>query len=133
MRNYHHGDKWLPGVIEQKTGPVSYRVKLTNGKHRRRHQDQVRKRSVEVSQDFSREPDIPDIVMPSPEPAVPSPSNTESSNASSASESTTTESTNSEPASNDPVPDAAEVNPTPKKSYPKHTHAPVVRYEPTWT
>lgn len=24
VRNYHHGDKWLPGVIQQKTGPVSY-------------------------------------------------------------------------------------------------------------
>ena len=67
VRNYHHGDKWLPGVIEQKTGPVSYRVKLTNGKTRRCHQDQVRKRSVEVSQDSSREPDIPDIVIPSPD------------------------------------------------------------------
>ena len=25
VRNYHQGDQWLPGVIEQKTGPVSYR------------------------------------------------------------------------------------------------------------
>ena len=24
VRNYHHGDKWLSGVIQQKTGPVSY-------------------------------------------------------------------------------------------------------------
>ena len=133
MRNYHHVDKWLPGVIKQKSGPVSYRVKLANGKTRRCHQDQVRKRSVEVSQDSSREPDIPDIVIPSPETTVPSPSNTEFSNASPASESTTTESTNSEPASNDPVPDAAEVNPTPEKSYSKRNRAPVVRYEPTWT
>ena len=24
VRNYHQGDRWLPGVIEQKTGPVSF-------------------------------------------------------------------------------------------------------------
>ena len=27
VRNYHQGDQWLPGVIGQKTGPVSYRYK----------------------------------------------------------------------------------------------------------
>ena len=93
------------------------------------------KPSVEVSQDSSREPDIPDIVIPSPETTVPSPSNTESSNASPVSESTDTESTNSEPASNDPVPDAAKVNPipSPEKSYLIRTRAPVVRYESTLT
>ena len=43
--------------------------------------------------------------------------------------------TNSEPASPDPLatnPDAARVNPTPEKSYPKHNRVPVERFEPTW-
>ena len=22
VRNYHHGDKWLPGIVQKKTGPV---------------------------------------------------------------------------------------------------------------
>ena len=44
VRNYHQGNRWLPGVIEQRTGPVSFRVKLTDGRTRRCHQDQVRKR-----------------------------------------------------------------------------------------
>ena len=56
-------------VTQQKTGPISYRVKLTNGKTRR-HQDQVRKHSVEVSQNSPREPDIPDTVIPSPDTTI---------------------------------------------------------------
>ena len=62
--------------------------------------------------------------------------NTESSTASPASETTPTESTKLEPVSPDSVstnPDAARVNPTPEKSYPKHNHVPVERFEPTWT
>ena len=124
----------MPGVIQQKTSPVSYRVKLTNGKTRRRHLDQVCKRTIEVPQDSYCEPDIPDIVIPSSEIALPSPTNTESSNPSPTSDSTTTESsTNSEPASPDPIStntDAAVVNPTFEKSYPKCNRAPVVRFEP---
>ena len=111
------------------------------GKTRRCHQDQVRKCTIKVPQDSYREPDIPDIVIPSSETSVPSPTHTESSNSSSTSDSTTSESsTNSEPASSDPVStntDAAIVNPTPtptpEKLYPKGNCAPVVRFEPTWT
>ena len=135
VRNYHHGDKWLPGTVEQKTGPVSYRVRLANGKTRRCHQDQVRKRSVEVPQDSHREPDIPDIVIPPSLPETTS-ANTESSTASPASETMPTENTNSEPASPDPIPtnpDAVRVNPTREKSYPKRNRVPVERFEPTWT
>jgi hypothetical protein len=90
---------------------------------------------VEVPQDSHREPDIPDVVIPPPLPET-TPTNAESSNASPASETTTTESTSLEPASTDPVStnaDVARVNPTPEKSYPKHNHVPVVRYEPSWT
>ena len=52
VRNYHRGSRWLPGRIERQMGPISFRVKLTNGQSRRCHQDQIRKRSVCV--------DIPD-------------------------------------------------------------------------
>ncbi len=48
MRNYHQGDKWLPGTIEKQTGPVSFAVVLSDGRHRRCHQDQVRKRLLET-------------------------------------------------------------------------------------
>ena len=50
VRNYHQGARWLPGTIEQKTGPVSFLVKLQDGRIRRCHQDQLRCRSVSVPQ-----------------------------------------------------------------------------------
>ena len=93
----------MPGTVEQKTGPVSYRVKLANGKTRCCHQDQVRKYSVEVPQDSHCEPDIPDIVIPQSSPETTF-ANTESSTASPASEIMPTENTNLEPASPDPIP-----------------------------
>ena len=34
VRNYGSGGKWLPGVIERQTGPVSFLVKLTDGRER---------------------------------------------------------------------------------------------------
>ena len=122
VRNYHRGNKWIPGVIQQKTGPVSYRVKLANGTIRRCHQDQVRKRSVEVlpPQDSSQEPELPDFE----ETSMP----TESSN-----RETTESSTNGVP----PLPaskaDEPVVSPSPVKSYPRRNRAPVVRFEPNWT
>ncbi len=38
VRNYHAGAKWLPGIIVEKAGPVSYKVELTNGQEQRCHQ-----------------------------------------------------------------------------------------------
>ena len=39
VRNYGPGGKWLPGVIERQTGPVSFVVKLTDGRERHCHLD----------------------------------------------------------------------------------------------
>ena len=44
------GNPWLPGEIIEITGPVSYRVQLSDGTARRTHQDYLRKRSCEVDQ-----------------------------------------------------------------------------------
>ena len=43
-----HPWSWLPGVIEQRTGPASFKVRLQGGRIRHCHQDQVRNHSVEV-------------------------------------------------------------------------------------
>ena len=56
VRDYQTGEHWLPGVICTKIGPVSFIVKLTDGRERRCHQDQIRKRTV--SMDTSQEPEI---------------------------------------------------------------------------
>ena len=37
IRNYLGGEKWIPGIISEITGPVSYQVTLANGKILKRH------------------------------------------------------------------------------------------------
>ena len=51
VKNFQSGDKWLPGVISKRTGPVSFVVQLSDGRERRCHQDQLQKRTVEVTVD----------------------------------------------------------------------------------
>lgn len=40
-RNYEWGPKWIPGLIQEMTGPVSYTVRLRNGNVVRCHIDQL--------------------------------------------------------------------------------------------
>ena len=48
MRNYSfQGKKWIAGIVEQKTGPLSYVVKSGRNIHRR-HIDQMRSKSTET-------------------------------------------------------------------------------------
>ena len=56
-KNYASGEKWLPGTIVSRKGPVSFEVKLSNGQKCRRHQDQLRKRVVEEQEDTSETED----------------------------------------------------------------------------
>ncbi|XP_023192425.1 uncharacterized protein K02A2.6-like [Xiphophorus maculatus] len=46
VRNYSHGPKWVPAIILEGTGPVSYTVKMGDGRVMRRHVDQIKKRHV---------------------------------------------------------------------------------------
>ncbi|XP_042146269.1 uncharacterized protein K02A2.6-like [Ixodes scapularis] len=43
IRNYLAGPKWLPGIITEITGPVSYKVRTIDGRFWRRHVDQIRR------------------------------------------------------------------------------------------
>lgn len=43
-RNYSHGPRWIPAVVVDNTGPVSYTVQTGDGRVIRRHVDQMRKR-----------------------------------------------------------------------------------------
>ena len=47
VRNSGAGCRWLPGQIVEKTGPVSFRVLLEDGRGKRCHQDQLRARVVD--------------------------------------------------------------------------------------
>ena len=46
-RNFYPGEAWLPGCIIKVTCPVSFLVKLTDGRVIRRHLDHVRKQPSE--------------------------------------------------------------------------------------
>ena len=54
-RNFGTGRRWLPGDIIERAGPVSFRVRLEDGRFRHCHQDQLRHREVEEDT-----PDTPD-------------------------------------------------------------------------
>ena len=45
VKNFSGNRRWLPGEIMKKTGPVSFHVRLEDGRVRR-HQDQIRIRSI---------------------------------------------------------------------------------------
>ena len=43
VRDFRHHNKWIPGVVLRKLGPVTYCVKVTNGKILKRHIDHLSK------------------------------------------------------------------------------------------
>ena len=54
-KNFGQGPKWMPGVIAESTGPVSFLVRLGSGQVIRRHQDHLRKRHNDLDDDSSKE------------------------------------------------------------------------------
>lgn len=67
---------WVPGVVVQVRGLVSYTIELGNGKQKRRHVDYLRPRVETVEE---QKPDWADAVPSGPiEPAAPQPSIDES-------------------------------------------------------
>ena len=59
VKNFQAGDKWLPEIISKRTGPVSFEVQLSNGCIRQCHQDQLQRRTVDVTMEESIEMEIP--------------------------------------------------------------------------
>ena len=45
VRNFPSGNGWLPGVIEERSGPLSYQIRLQDGRLVRRHIDHIIYRS----------------------------------------------------------------------------------------
>ena len=43
-KNYRHGPKWLPGVIVEQLGTLTFLVQIDNGMFWKRHVDQLRHR-----------------------------------------------------------------------------------------
>ena len=115
VRNYLQGEKWLPGTIAKKTGPVSYSVRLSDGRDRRCHQDQVRKRFAEVPLP-EKEVEV-DIPIPPPDPVTnPRPTETRTPPETPPENSERTEQS-----------DKSTV-----KTYPRRERKPVERFDPKW-
>ena len=127
VQNYHHGARWLPGVIEQRTGPVSCKVRLEDGRIRRCHQDQVRNRFVEIPLESPTESDTTTPAMVSSEPSTAS---AESPTITSGAASETDKSSNTPPETTDAGTSNAPTETA--RTYPKRTRNPVARFEPTW-
>ena len=50
--------KWLPGVIKEKSGPVSYSVQLEDGRTWHRHADHIRQRYATMGPSGQVEPSV---------------------------------------------------------------------------
>ena len=61
VRNFSAGCKWLPGVIVECKGPLSFLVILNDGQTVRRHIDHIRTRTVDPPAELSIEDELPDI------------------------------------------------------------------------
>ena len=53
---------WLPGVIDRKQGPVSYRVVLDDDRVVRRHTDHIRTRKCDVDQAANENNEIVEVI-----------------------------------------------------------------------
>lgn len=117
----------LPGVVQDKTGPVSLRVKMHDSRLRRCLFDQVRSRSIEepsVSEVPNSLTDVLPNVLPDPPVEIAQPSKETCS----PQEVTSVE---------ENLPQASESSNVSKSStavkvYPSRTHKLVDQFEPTW-
>ena len=117
VKNYGRGQRWLPGKIIKVTGPVSFLVKLANGRYQGCHQDQLRHSAVVVDPTVETpEPNSADVLIPF------------SSSESNQSEECTNESVIEPTSSGARVSETAGVT----QRYPKRAHVPPNRLEPNW-
>ena len=74
VKNHQGTPTWLEGIVTKVTGPLSYKIKLSNGSIIRRHVDHIRIRHSPPQQDLSADISIDDSFMfPQQQPASTSP------------------------------------------------------------
>ena len=62
VRNFPSGNGWLPGIIEERSGPLSFQIKLQDGRIVRRHIDHIICRSSsELVKTYDTWMDLPQI------------------------------------------------------------------------
>ena len=70
VNNFSSVPCWLPGVVVNKSGPVSFIVKLLDDRTVRRHQDHVRARRAQHFPEREVSPDISERLIVGVEPAI---------------------------------------------------------------
>ena len=68
-RNFStHGHPWIPGVVQETTGPVSFRIQLGDDSIVRRHIDQIRVRScpAPLTPEDPDDDTLPNPILPEP-------------------------------------------------------------------
>ena len=64
VKNYRSGPKWLPGVIVEQLGTLTFLVQLDNGMFWKRHVDQLRGRDQSSSIiQIQKQPTLLQILM----------------------------------------------------------------------
>lgn len=74
-QNFGTGQKWIHAVVQEVTGPVSFLVKLQDGRLIRRHQDHLRRRVLDDEAEKAVLDDIPEILIDSGTSAPSPPEN----------------------------------------------------------
>ena len=108
---------------------------MTDGRHRRCHQDQIRFRSVDIQERVTLEPEVyvPPVVIANPTTAATSNPMVVEDSPSPAAAADSTQNTNAGDPVSTPASDRSEQsNDSIKKSYPKRKRDPVILFEPSW-
>jgi hypothetical protein len=66
VKNFARGSKWLPGVVVQVTGPLSYMVKLQDGRVIKRHVDHILSGIPGAERFPQHEGDLGELIKPAP-------------------------------------------------------------------
>ena len=137
--NFRPGQCWLPGSVIKSSGPVSFKVKLSNGQIVRRHQDHIRKRSQTESVE-SNDGNTADLTECAPSPVALEEVPTEEDTAIPAAPTAAMSSTSGDPPPGslpqEPVNDtpgprdtlATEPSSSPQRRYPTRLRVPPDRY-----
>jgi len=150
VKNQGEGVNWLPGVIIKCTGPVSFHVKLNDGRERRCHQDQLRNRVSQADSETEEESETPmtadsfDLLDPPPAaevaPAEPTPTVTAPAVPKPTTETVAPTGTTPDGPPSGATPESQPVDPTsegqsselapPRKTYPRRNRTARQWYEP---
>ena len=103
VRNFCAGDKWVPGTIMERTGPLSYLVQVTGGLMWKRHIDQLRQMDDSPQEKFTEE------TYSDKETMIQFPPNQTANDA--------------EPVNDEPTPTVTDSTPTTHR-YPRRVHVP---------